>query len=47
MVNIICIDSFRHKRDYLCEISLEANVETDKGNGRNETQTLNNEMKLE
>ena len=23
--------------DYLCEISLQANVATDKGNGRNET----------
>ena len=33
--------------DYLCEISLKANMATGEGNGRNETLTLNKEMKLE
>ena len=32
-------------RNYLCEISLKANVATDEGNGRNEMWILNNEMK--
>ena len=32
--------------DYLCETSLKANVETDEGKVRNETWTLNKEMKL-
>ena len=35
------------QRDYLCEISLKANVANDAGNNRNETWTLNKEMKLE
>ena len=34
-----------YTRDYLCKISLKANVATDEGNGRNEMWTLNNEMK--
>ena len=33
--------------DYLCEISLKANVATDEGNGQNETLALIKEMKLE
>ena len=33
--------------DYLCKISLEANVATDEGNGRNEMWTLNKEIKVE
>ena len=33
--------------DYLYEILLKANVANDEGNGRNETSTLNKEMKLE
>ena len=41
------IDSFRYYRDYLCDISLKANVATDEGNGRNEMWTLEKEMKLE
>ena len=36
VVNIISIDSFCYKRDYLCKISLEANVATDEGISRNE-----------
>ena len=36
-----------HSCDYLCEISLKRNVVTDEGNGRNETRTVNQEMKLE
>ena len=35
-VNTICINSFRYKRDYLCETSLKANVVTDEGEDRNE-----------
>ena len=35
------------QHDYLCETSLKANVATDKGKDRNETWTLNKEMKLE
>ena len=34
VVNTICIDSFHYYRDYLCEISNEANVATDEGNGQ-------------
>ena len=34
--NTIYINSFRYKRDYLCETSLERNVETDEGKDRNE-----------
>ena len=36
-----------HSCDYLCEISLKANVATDEVNGRNETRALIKEMKLE
>ena len=32
MVNTICVNSFCHQRDYLCRISLKANVATDEGN---------------
>ena len=35
------------QRDYLCETSLKGNVATDEGEDRNETWTLNKEMKLE
>ena len=35
------------ERDYLCETSLKANVATDEDKDRNETWTLNKEMKLE
>ena len=33
--------------DYLCKTSLKANVATDEGKDRNETSTLNKEIKLE
>ena len=36
VVNTICIDLFRYQPDYLCKISLEENVVTDKDNGQNE-----------
>ena len=36
-----------YKRDYLCETSLKTNVATDEGKDRNETWTLDKEMKLE
>ena len=39
MVNIISINSFRYKREYLSEILLRVNVATDKGSGRNEMWT--------
>ena len=37
----------RYQTDYKCETSLKANVVTDEGKDRNETRTLNKEMKLE
>ena len=37
----------RYQMDYKCETLLKANVATDEGKGRNETRTLNKEMKLE
>ena len=36
MSTIFIIDSFHRYCDYLCEISLKANMTTDGGNGRNE-----------
>ena len=47
LVNAICIGLFHCWRDYLCEISLEADVANDKDNGRNEVWTLYKEIKLE
>ena len=35
------------QRDYLWKTSLKANVASDEGKDRNETWTLNKEMKLE
>ena len=36
VVNIICINSFRYKHEYLSAILLRVNVLADKGSGRNE-----------
>ena len=48
LVNTICINSFRYQRDYLCETSLKENdVANYARRDRNETWTLNKEMKLE
>ena len=37
----------RYQMDCKCETSLKANVATNEGKDRNETRTLNKEMKLE
>ena len=39
MVNIICINSFRYKHEYLSAILLRVNVAADEGSGRNEMWT--------
>ena len=46
-MNTMCINSYGYNVINCARLRLKANMATDKGKDRNETGTLNKEMKLE